>query len=105
MGSAGIRLFRFAGITVYLHFSWFLIAAYQVQARLHLYPSPVYAVFEYLGLFLIVLLHEFGHALDCRSPGGIANRLVLWRLRGRPVLLPQRLALRVAEIRVVVPLL
>jgi Zn-dependent protease len=39
-------------------------------------------VVEYLVLFLIVLLHEFGHALACRQVGGTANRIVLWPLGG-----------------------
>jgi Zn-dependent protease/predicted RNA-binding Zn-ribbon protein involved in translation (DUF1610 family) len=39
-------------------------------------------VAEYLTLFAIVLTHEFGHALACRSVGGQANRIVLWPLGG-----------------------
>jgi len=90
MGGAGIRLFRFAGITVYLHFTWFLIAAYQVQARIHSYSRPVWALLEYIGLFVMVLLHEFGHALACRSVGGYANRIVLWPLGGVAFVQPPR---------------
>jgi Zn-dependent protease len=89
MGGA-IRLFRFAGITVYLHFSWFLVAAYQVQARIHSYSRPAWALWEYIGLFAMVLLHEFGHALACRSVGGYANRIVLWPLGGVAFVQPPR---------------
>jgi Zn-dependent protease len=39
-------------------------------------------VIEYLGLFSIVLMHEFGHALACRQVGGQANQIVLWPLGG-----------------------
>src|SRR5262249_45501166 len=39
-------------------------------------------VVEYLTLFGIVLLHEFGHALACRQVGGGAQRIVLWPLGG-----------------------
>jgi Zn-dependent protease len=39
-------------------------------------------VLEYLALFLIVTLHEFGHALACRQVGGQANQIVLWPLGG-----------------------
>jgi Zn-dependent protease len=35
-----------------------------------------------LALFLIVLVHEFGHALACRQVGGRADRIVLWPLGG-----------------------
>src|SRR6202035_248478 len=37
---------------------------------------------EYLALFLIVMIHEFGHALACRQVGGTANQIVLWPLGG-----------------------
>lgn len=77
-----IRLFRFAGIDLYLHFSWFLVAAYEIQARKGSYSSVAWNVAEYLALFLIVLLHEFGHALACRQVGGTANQIVLWPLGG-----------------------
>jgi Zn-dependent protease len=39
-------------------------------------------VLEYLALFAIVLTHEFGHALACRSVGGTANRIMLWPFGG-----------------------
>ncbi|HLW86182.1 MAG TPA: M50 family metallopeptidase [Candidatus Sulfotelmatobacter sp.] len=77
-----IRLFRFAGIDVFLHFSWFLVAAYEIQARKGSYSSVTWNVLEYLALFLIVMLHEFGHALACRQVGGTANQIVLWPLGG-----------------------
>ena len=37
---------------------------------------------EYLSLFLIVLIHEFGHQLACRSVGGKTHDIVLWLLGG-----------------------
>ncbi len=77
-----IRLFRAAGITVFLHWSWFLVAAFEINARSRSYSSLVWNVAEYLALFLIVLLHEFGHSLACRQVGGNANRIVLWPLGG-----------------------
>jgi len=85
-----IRLFKFSGITVYLHFSWFLIAAYEFSRRTGVYNSMVWAAFEYLALFAIVLLHEFGHALACRQTGGIADRIVLWPLGGIAFVNPPR---------------
>lgn len=76
------RLFRLFGIDVYLHWSWFLIALYEIQARAHEYGSITWNAFEYITLFLIVLMHEFGHALACRSVGGKADQIVLWPLGG-----------------------
>jgi Zn-dependent protease len=76
-----IKLFRLFGIQVYLHWSWFLAVYYFIyQARG--YSSPVWSVLECLSLFLIVLMHEFGHSLACRQVGGQANQIVLWPLGG-----------------------
>lgn len=77
-----IPLFRFAGINVSLHWSWFLFAVYEIQARAGGYSSVYWNVLEYLALFLIVMIHEFGHALACRQVGGVANQIVLWPLGG-----------------------
>jgi Zn-dependent protease len=85
-----IRLFKFSGITVYLHFSWFLIAAYELTRRAGIYSSPIWSALEYIALFAIVLLHEFGHALACRQTGGVADRIVLWPLGGLAFVNPPR---------------
>jgi Zn-dependent protease len=77
-----IRLFRFAGVDVFLHWSWFLIAVFEINGRGGRYSSILWNVLEYLALFLIVLLHEFGHALACRQVGGSSNQIVLWPLGG-----------------------
>jgi Zn-dependent protease len=76
-----IRLFRLAGIDVFLHWSWFVVAIYEFQ-RANAYHSPIWNVLEYLALFAIVTLHEFGHSLACRQVGGTANKVVLWPLGG-----------------------
>lgn len=77
-----IRLFRFAGIDVYLHWLWFLAAYYLIKVYAPAYTSLLWPVLECLALFGIVLLHEFGHALACRQVGGQANLIVLWPLGG-----------------------
>ena len=76
------KLFRIFGITVFLHWSWFLIAAYEISDRAKSYSSPLWSVFEYLALFLIVTIHEFGHSLACRQVGGTSEQIVLWPLGG-----------------------
>src|SRR6266404_2382367 len=76
------RLFRFAGIDVFLHWSWFAVAVFEIQDRAKQYSSLSWNAFEYVALFLIVLMHEFGHALACRQVGGQANQIVLWPLGG-----------------------
>jgi len=80
--TGAIHLFRVAGIDVYLHWSWFLIAVVEIGYLRNRYTSLVWSALEYLSLFLIVLLHEFGHALACRQVGGTANRIMLWPLGG-----------------------
>jgi Zn-dependent protease len=76
------HLCRFAGIDLYLHWSWFVVAMLEISSRRGSYGSLAFNVLEYLALFVIVLLHEMGHALACRSVGGRANEIVLWPLGG-----------------------
>ncbi|HSY10030.1 MAG TPA: site-2 protease family protein [Candidatus Dormibacteraeota bacterium] len=76
------RIFTLAGIGVYVHWSWFLVAIYSIQYRTHEYSSMTWNVLEYLSLFAIVLTHEFGHQLACRSVGGKTHDIVLWPLGG-----------------------
>ena len=65
-----------------MHWSWFLVAVFEINARMNQYSSLTWNVLEYLALFFIVMLHEFGHALACRQVGGVANQIVLWPLGG-----------------------
>lgn len=67
---------------MFLHWSWFLVAIYEVQVWRSMFSSPVWAALLYVGLFVLVTMHEFGHALACRQVGGQANRIVLWPLGG-----------------------
>jgi Zn-dependent protease len=80
--NGSFRLFKLFGIEVFLHWSWFIVALYEIQTRQGRYYSISWNVLEYLTLFLIVTLHEFGHSLACRSVGGQANQIVLWPLGG-----------------------
>ena len=80
--SGSFRLFRLAGIEVFLHWSWFIVAVVEINNRRDSYSSLGWNAAEYVALFIIVLLHEFGHALACRQVGGQANRIILWPLGG-----------------------
>lgn len=77
-----IHLFKFQGVDVFLHWSWFLVAVFIIRGQFGVYSSIAWSTLEYLALFLIVLTHEFGHSLACRSVGGNADRIVLWPLGG-----------------------
>ena len=76
------KIFTVAGISVFVHWSWFLVAVYSIQFRTHEYSSMTWNVLEYLALFGIVLTHEFGHQLACRSVGGKTHDIILWPLGG-----------------------
>jgi pentatricopeptide repeat protein len=80
--AGSLPLFRIAGIQVYLHWTWLVVAYLEIVSRVNRYQSMTWNVIEYLALFGIVLLHEFGHALACRQVGGQANRIMLWPLGG-----------------------
>jgi Zn-dependent protease len=82
IAQGSVRLFRLLGVDVFLHWSWFVIALYEIQSQHSRYSSLLWNILEYLALFLIVLLHEFGHAIACRHVGGMANRIMLWPLGG-----------------------
>lgn len=81
-GKDSLRLFRLWGISVHLHWSWFVVAIYSISIRVPNYTNPVWGALEYLALFLIVLMHEFGHSLACRQVGGTSDQIVLWPLGG-----------------------
>ena len=78
-----IRLFRFKGIEVCLctgrGFWWRRTRSAAGSGHI---PPITWNALEYLALFLIVMIHEFGHALACRQVGGVANQIVLWPLGG-----------------------
>ena len=74
----GIPLGRYFGINVRLHFTFLIYAYYRVQE----YHSPVFGLFFVAGIYLCILLHEFGHALAARWCDGEANDILLWPLGG-----------------------
>jgi len=76
------RIFTIAGIAVYVHWSWFLVAVLAIQYRTREYSAMQWNLLEYLSLFLLVLMHEFGHQLACRQVGGKTHDIVLWPLGG-----------------------
>ena len=80
--NGSIRLFKLFGITVYLHWAWFVVAAGIIAYRTNLYSTQFWNVAEYLSLFGIVLMHEFGHQLACQQVGGKTHDIVLWPLGG-----------------------
>jgi Zn-dependent protease len=86
--AGAIPIFRVAGIRVYLSWTWFLVAYFEIFYLVNRYQSMAWNVIEYLALFGIVLLHEFGHAFACRQVGGQVNRIMLWPLGGAAFVQP-----------------
>lgn len=82
MNLSAIPLFTFRGIPVQLHWSWLVVGAVEVMWRSDSYDHWGWNVAEYVLLFAIVLLHEFGHAFACRQVGGSVERILLWPLGG-----------------------
>jgi Zn-dependent protease len=87
VAKGSFRLFHVWGIDVQLHWTWLLVAYFEIK-RPSQYTSILWNAVEYLSVFGIVLLHEFGHVLACRQVGGRADRIVLWPLGGIALVQP-----------------
>ena len=75
-------LFKFKGIQVSLHWSWLFVAVWQIQNQKETYENVGWAIAQYVALFAIVLLHEFGHAFATRQVGGTSDNILLWPFGG-----------------------
>lgn len=73
-----VRMFRFRGIDARIHLATvvfilgYLISSISVDRAGLPFIAPAMA-----SLFVIVLLHEFGHCFACRAVGGQADRIVM----------------------------
>lgn len=71
------------GIHVRVHFLYILIAAAELIGSLrHDSLGFPFAAAMMATLFVMVLLHEFGHCLACRWVGGEADQVLMWPLGG-----------------------
>lgn len=75
--TSGIPLGRWFGITVTIHWSFFLGLLYFMRG-----DDLAFTVLAFLLLFSIVLMHEFGHSFACKLMKGQADHIVLWPLGG-----------------------
>lgn len=83
-----ISLFRVAGITVRIHL-FFVVFIIIMLVRAASRPGtdvnlPAFSIVAMsMGiLFLVVLLHEFGHCIACRMWKGDADEILMWPLGG-----------------------
>ncbi|MBL0920687.1 MAG: hypothetical protein IBJ10_01015 [Phycisphaerales bacterium] len=80
---------RVAGIRVRLHLLFIVYATAQI-----LYSIPRdtlgvgFTALAMTSLFVIVLLHEFGHCFACRAVGGEADDILMWPLGGLATVSP-----------------
>jgi len=64
-----IRLFRFHGIDLYLHWSWFVVALFEIRGGMGGYASVRWNALDYLALFLVVAVrYDAGLALLQKGP-------------------------------------
>jgi Zn-dependent protease len=77
--TGSVRIARVAGINVRVHMLYLLWMAFQlIQAR-----AGWKVELLFLGmLFVIILLHEFGHCFGARAVGGDAREILMWPLGG-----------------------
>jgi Zn-dependent protease len=75
-----VRLCRVAGLTVFLHWSWFAFALWYITAKNGKDSSIGWNALLYFSLLVLVLLNALGRSLACRSVGGYSSCVVLWPL-------------------------
>jgi len=84
-----LRMFRFRGIDARIHLVTLIFLATEILWSL---PRDHWGVLYMAGymatLFVIVLLHEFGHCFACRAVGGESNRIVMLPFGGLAFTLP-----------------
>jgi stage IV sporulation protein FB len=81
--SWALPLYRAWGIQVKIHLIFIIMIIAELiwaipQDRL----GVPYTLIAMGGLFLLVLLHEYGHCFACRHVGGTADQILMWPLGG-----------------------
>jgi Zn-dependent protease len=78
---AGFKLFRVFGITVHLHWTWFLVAAFFISRPNGYEEYPLlWATAQCLAFFLLLLAHSLGMSLAYRTTGGVVESITIWAL-------------------------
>src|ERR1051325_217595 len=77
------RVPAIGGIHVRIHITYILLIVGRLLSTLGKDGWPIKSVASTMGtLFLLVLLHEFGHCVACRRVGGDADEVLMWPLGG-----------------------
>jgi stage IV sporulation protein FB len=78
-----LPLYRLAGIQVRVHVLYVLcVIGYLLSTLDHDAIGFWLMALAMAGLFVLVLLHEYGHCLACRRVGGEADEIIMWPLGG-----------------------
>lgn len=79
-----LRLYRAFGIEVRVHWLLIIILVLQMLQALQKFGTSalIWSPAIALLVFLLVLLHEYGHCIAARRMGGSADTIILWPLGG-----------------------
>ncbi len=81
--SWALPLYTAWGIRVRVHLVFILMVAAELLGTIGPNrPAIEFVAPMVLGLFLLVLLHEYGHCFACRRVGGEADDILMWPLGG-----------------------
>jgi len=84
-----LPLYRLWGIGVRVHLLFIVfIVAKLIWTILESKTGFPFTVIFLAGLFLLVLLHEYGHCFACRKVGGEADEILMWPLGGLASCIP-----------------
>ncbi len=77
-----LRVGRLFGIEIRAHFVFLFYIGYRVLSAAQGGGNWWFELLSLVGLFGIVLVHEFGHCFGARSVGGYADHILMWPLGG-----------------------
>ena len=84
-----LKLFRFRGILVRIHIFTLVYMTGQIVGSIsESSVGWIWAAIYMAWLFVLVLLHEFGHAFTCRAVGGESDRIVMAPFGGLAMVQP-----------------
>ncbi len=85
-----VPLFTIFGIRVRAHASLILLIALSLLLGVSNHDSVAMRVQSMTGLFVVILLHEFGHCFAARATGGEANDIMMTPLGGLAMAMARR---------------
>jgi len=84
-----VPLGSIARIAIRLSILYVILVAFQLGSAFAKQQSLIFPVIALSTLFVLVLLHEFGHCIACRATGGTADEILIWPLGGLASCMPE----------------